>query len=73
MNLKIIIGQEAICPDGLGRVSYYNPSYNGNCIEIETYINNRSCHWDPINVELIDPRKTVVDELDLERRKAECQ
>lgn len=49
-----ILGQEAICPDGLGRVSEIEPLFGG--IRIDTYINNRGCVWDPKNVELIDPR-----------------
>ena len=40
---KVIIGQEAICPDGLGRVVEVGrimcckPSY----IKVKTYVNNR--------------------------------
>jgi len=60
---KIIIGQEAICPDGLGRVVEVGklfcrkPSY----IKVKTYINNRGCHWQADNVELINPRKAKVE------------
>ena len=55
MKNKIIIGQEAICPDGLGRVIDVGiGSYE--FIEISTYINDRSCKWGKNNVELIDPR-----------------
>ena len=54
---EIIIGQEAICPDGLGRVSEIE---FGICdkvnIRIDTYIKNRGCMWASHNVELIDPR-----------------
>ena len=55
---KIILGQEAICPDGLGRVTAFkdqdpcHPAW----IQIDTYVNNCGCHWHPDNVELIDPR-----------------
>lgn len=50
-----VIGQEAICPDGLGRVVLVQDG-PGGWIRIDTYIGNQSCHWDPDNVELIDPR-----------------
>jgi hypothetical protein len=51
---KIIIGQEAICPDGLGRVMEVN-QYS---IKVSTYFNDRQCCWDRNNIELIDPRKS---------------
>lgn len=51
--MRIIIGQEAVCPDGLGRVSHYSFAYPDNYIQVETYFNNRDCKWDPINVTLI--------------------
>lgn len=65
----IIIGQEAICPDGLGRVvgfelkrqipshTHTSPSNMYRWIKIDTYVDNRGCHWAPHNVELIDPRR----------------
>ena len=54
---KIIIGQEAICPDGLGRVKDYSLIRPNNWIIVSTYFNNRDCQWDASNVELINPRK----------------
>ncbi len=48
----IIIGQEAICPDGLGRVA----KYDDFSITVETYMHNRGCNWAHKNVELLDPR-----------------
>lgn len=54
---QIIIGQEAICPDGLGRVVGYNVDFPYTWIKVSTYINDRCCEWDVDNVELIDPRK----------------
>lgn len=51
-----IIGQEAICPDGLGRVVAFKDEFPYQWIQVETYINNRGCTWSPQNVELIDPR-----------------
>lgn len=50
-----IIGQEAICPDGLGRVVDFNDRFPNEWILVETYINNRGCKWSPKNVELINP------------------
>ncbi len=54
--IDLIIGQEAICPDGLGRVLEYDFDPPNNWIRIDTYYNNRSCKWDLANVELINPR-----------------
>ena len=55
MNIKteIIIGQEAVCPHGLGRVvkSNYNCGYPS--ITIKTYINNKECKWPPDKVKLV--------------------
>jgi len=50
-----ILGQEAICPDGLGRVADFGYGTT-EWIRVDTYIDNRSCHWAAHNVELIDPR-----------------
>jgi len=53
---KIIIGQEASCPDGLGRVIGYEEGPAGSIrIQVQTYFNDRSCKWDYRNVELIPP------------------
>ena len=63
-TLNVIIGQEAICSDGLGRVAAVGPvsrcggKTEYSWIEVETYYHNRSCQWAPHNVELIDPRKS---------------
>lgn len=51
----IIIGQEAICPDGLGRVN----SYNDVVISINTYFENKGYGWAHDEVELIDPGKRI--------------
>ena len=48
-----IIGQEAICPDGLGRVVEYEDNFPERWIKVETYFNNRGCKWAPENVTLI--------------------
>ena len=54
----ITIGQEAICPDGLGRISKVECSIcNTIIITVETYINNRSCCWDSSNIELVKIKK----------------
>jgi hypothetical protein len=50
---NIILGQEAICPDGLGRVINTDDKW----IQVQTYVNDRSCKWDPKNVTLINPFK----------------
>ena len=54
-----IIGQEAICPDGLGRVIGYADDFPKQWIQVSTYVNDRACQWAPHNVELIDPRGRV--------------
>jgi hypothetical protein len=60
---KIILGQEAICPDGLGRVAAVIRDECGYSIKVDTYIANRGCTWSLHNVDLIDPRgsKNVSD------------
>lgn len=51
---KIIIGQECICPDGLGRVvKIINGPASTVNIKVDTYVNNRSCEWSEHNVTLI--------------------
>mgnify|MGYP000894122421 CR=1 FL=1 len=56
-HVKPIIGQEAICPDGLGRVVEFEDNFPRQWIRISTYVNDRQCKWDFCNVELIDPRR----------------
>jgi len=51
-----ILGQEAICPDGLGRVVDFRDEFPHAWIKVNTYVNDRQCQWSPENVELIDPR-----------------
>jgi hypothetical protein len=51
--VKPIIGQEAVCSDGLGRVRAYEDNFPIQWIQVDTYINNRSCQWDYRNVKLI--------------------
>lgn len=48
-----IIGQEAICPDGLGRIMAFNLVMPNSFIQVTTYINDRQCKWAPLNVQLI--------------------
>ncbi|MEE9367000.1 MAG: hypothetical protein V3W44_09960 [Dehalococcoidales bacterium] len=57
-RIEPIIGQECICPDGLGRVVSAHENDHG-WIGVSTYINDRGCKWSPENIELIDPRKGV--------------
>ena len=51
--MSIIIGQEAICPDGLGRVSSIFD--DGARIKITTYMHDKGTVWDADLVILIDP------------------
>ena len=57
----VIIGQECICPDGLGRVAFVVPyvcdTMLAGSISVNTYIDNRGCTFASHNVELIDPRR----------------
>jgi len=48
-----VIGQEAICPDGLGRVVGFRDEFPHQWVKVATYVNDRQCEWDPRNVELI--------------------
>jgi len=48
-----IIGQEAVCSDGLGRVAAFDFIPPNRWIQVDTYINNRSCKWDVANVTLV--------------------
>lgn len=57
--LHPIIGQEAICPDGLGRVSAYHDDFPHMWIRVDTYINSRNCKWAPENVRLVDIGSTT--------------
>jgi len=52
-----IIGQEAICSDGLGRVIAFCDDFPDQWIQVSTYVNDRSCKWDPDNVKLIAPER----------------
>jgi hypothetical protein len=48
-----IIGQECLCPDGLGRVVGFEMlGGRVSSIKVETYVNNRGCKWGPNNVKL---------------------
>jgi hypothetical protein len=51
-----ILGQEAICPDGLGRVVAFEDNFPEQWIQVDTYVDNRGCKWAPYNVTLIDPK-----------------
>jgi len=48
-----IIGQEAVCPDGLGRVTAFQDTRKGQWIKVATYVANRECEWAPHNVKLV--------------------
>ncbi len=49
--IKPIIGQEAVCPDGLGRVEDF--SIDLYWIEVRTYIDNIKTRWDYKNITLV--------------------
>lgn len=49
-NFGVVIGQECICPDGLGRV---NGVDRFGLISVTTYVNNRGCTWAKENVKLV--------------------
>ena len=51
---KIIIGQEVVCPDGLGRVMAFSDEMPNRWIQITTYINDRQCKWDFHNVKVVN-------------------
>ena len=48
-----VIGQEAVCPDGLGRVVDFLDSFPKMWIQVDTYYNNRSCKWAHGSVQLV--------------------
>lgn len=48
-----IIGQEAVCSDGLGRVVAFKDCFPEQWIQVDTYVANRSCKWSPDNVKLV--------------------
>jgi hypothetical protein len=52
---KPILGQEAICSDGLGRVVAFKDAFPDRWIQVSTYVHDRQCKWAPHNVQLIDP------------------
>ena len=56
----IIIGQECVCPDGLGKVAEIINGVTGSySIKVDTYIDNRSCHWASHNVKLVKLKQLV--------------
>ena len=52
--IKPMLGQEAICPDGLGRITELK-YWQGKLYEVrvKTYVDDRSCMWAAHNVELL--------------------
>lgn len=50
---KLVIGQEAICPDGLGRIVDFCLSIPNQFIQVETYVHDRSCKWAVHNVKVL--------------------
>jgi len=58
-----IIGQEAVCPDGLGRVIGFSDEFPDRWIRVQTYVNDRSCKWAPTNVALLKVTATSPEEV----------
>jgi hypothetical protein len=52
-HARPVLGQEAVCPDGLGRVVAFDDGAVYGFIQVDTYVNNRSCKWAPHNVRLV--------------------
>jgi hypothetical protein len=62
MDLKTqtpIIGQEAICPDGLGRVISFSDDLPAMYVQVRTYANDQALRWVPSQVELVPIQKPV--------------
>ena len=56
---KVILGQEAITPDGLGRVMGCVNKFPHQTITVKAYIDDVTTIYAFHNVELIDPRGAV--------------
>lgn len=48
-----IIGQEAVCPDGLGVVMAFLDDFPHQWIQVDTYVDSRYCKWAPHNIKLV--------------------
>jgi hypothetical protein len=53
---KVIIGQQAITPHGLGVVTGYANAFPAQWIEVRN-VHGVKCKFDVHNVELLDPRR----------------
>jgi hypothetical protein len=61
MKLKdLIIGQEALCPHGLGRITEVGLTFPDRFVRISTYVNDCGCKWEPSNVRVIPIRTKLV-------------
>lgn len=54
-----IIGQEAICPQGLGRVVSYRDDFPHQWICVRPYIGGCECNYDYSSVQLIPPNMAI--------------
>lgn len=64
MKTKPIIGQEAICDGGLGRVTDFCLDQPMPWIQVATYVRNESFKWDADSVKLVPlPTAKSVDEV----------
>ena len=57
-----IIGQEAVCPDGLGRVVAFKDEFPHQWIHVATYIDNWDRRWAWQNVKLVRVQLEGVEE-----------
>ena len=52
-DTKLVIGQEAICPRGLGRITEFQlNNFPHNYVRVSTYIKDYNSKYDPCNVKI---------------------
>lgn len=51
---KFAVGQEVICPDGLGIITYIRRAgIQYRCIQVSTYENDRNIKWAPEKITFV--------------------
>lgn len=63
-----IIGQEAICPDGLGRVTAFIDNFPTQWIRVSTYVGDKQCNWAPYNIKLI--KLAIMEQADAKSKRS---
>jgi len=53
MSTLPIIGQECVCPEGLGRVVGFGTKDDADWIQVKTYVNSKNARWLVEHVRLI--------------------